>query len=58
MKTRRFAIAAEKGRVGERRDQACGFVSRIIARRDGGGSIGWVYQRVEGEGRVDGGLTV
>ena len=38
MKTRRFAIAAETGRVGARRAQAWGFVSRIMVRRDGGGS--------------------
>ena len=38
MKTRRLAIAAEKGKVEERRAQAWGFVSRITVRRDGGGS--------------------
>ena len=41
MKTRRLAIAAERGRVGERRAQAWGFVSRIIVKRDGGGSALW-----------------
>lgn len=39
MKTRRLAMAAERGRVGARRAQALGFVSRIIVRREGGGSI-------------------
>lgn len=38
MKTRRTARAFEKGRVGARRAQAAGWVSRIIVRRDGGGS--------------------
>ena len=33
MKTRRFAIAFDKGRVGTRRAQACGFVSRTMTRR-------------------------
>lgn len=37
MKTRRLAIADESGRVLDRCAQACGFVSRTIARRDGGG---------------------
>lgn len=36
MKTRRFAIAAERGRVDARRVHAWGFVSRIIVRSDGG----------------------
>ena len=40
MKTRRLAIAAERGSVEERSAQAWGFVSRIIVRRDGGGSVG------------------
>ena len=38
MKTRRLAIAAERERVGERRAQAWGFVSRMMVRREGGGS--------------------
>lgn len=38
MKTRRWARKVEKGRVGERRAQAEGWVSRMIVRRDGGGS--------------------
>ena len=38
MKTRRFAIAFESGRVSERRAHAWGLVSRIMVRRDGGGS--------------------
>lgn len=45
MKTRRMAIALEKGRVGERRAQAEGWVSRIMVRREGGGS--------EGDVRID-----
>ena len=39
MKTRMFAIALERGRVGERRAQACGFVSRTMARSEGGGPV-------------------
>lgn len=39
MKTRRFATALERGRVSERRAQACGFVSRIMVNSDGGGSV-------------------
>lgn len=39
MKTRRLAIAAEKEIVGARRAQAWGFVSRIIVKREGGGSV-------------------
>ena len=38
MKTRRLAMAAERGRVGARRAQAWGFVSRIMVSREGGGS--------------------
>lgn len=38
IKTRRTARAFEKGRVGERRAQAEGWVSRIMVRREGGGS--------------------
>lgn len=38
MKTRRLARAVERGRVGWRRAQALGLVSRIIVRREGGGS--------------------
>lgn len=38
MKTRRLAMAAERGRVGVRRAQAWGLVSRIMVRREGGGS--------------------
>lgn len=38
MKTRRLAMAAERGRVGARRAQAWGFVSRIMVKREGGGS--------------------
>jgi len=37
MKTRMFAIAFERGKVGERSAQAWGFVSRIITRREGVG---------------------
>lgn len=40
MKTRRLASAFESGRVAARRAQALGFVSRIIVRREGGGSEG------------------
>lgn len=36
MKTRRLASAAASGSVEERCAQACGLVSRTIARRDGG----------------------
>ncbi len=39
MKTRMLAIALERGRVELRRDQACGFVSRTMVRREGGGSV-------------------
>ena len=39
MNTRRLAIALESGRVFDRRAQAFGFVSRIIVRREGGGSL-------------------
>ena len=42
MKTTRWAMKVEKGRVGERRDQAEGWVSRIMVRRDMGGSVLWV----------------
>lgn len=39
MKTRRLAMAEERGRPVEARwAQACGFVSRTIARREGGGA--------------------
>lgn len=38
MKIRRMARAFEKGRVGERRAQAEGWVSRIMVRREAGGS--------------------
>ena len=38
MKTRMLAMAAESGRVGANRAQACGFVSRIMVSRDGGAS--------------------
>ena len=38
MKTRRLAIAVEKGRVGAMRAQAWGLVSSMIVNRDGGGS--------------------
>ena len=41
MKTRRLAMEAECGRMGARRAQACGFVSSIIVKRDGGGSAVW-----------------
>lgn len=37
MNTRSVATALERGRVEERRDQAWGFVSRTIVRREGGG---------------------
>ena len=39
MKTRRLAIALESGRVSARRAQAWGFVSRMMVKRDGGGSV-------------------
>lgn len=38
MKTRRLASAVDRGRVGWRSAQALGFVSRIMVRREGGGS--------------------
>ena len=38
MKTRMLAKAWERGRVFSRRDQACGFVSRMMVSRDGAGS--------------------
>lgn len=38
MKMSRFAIALERERVSERRAHALGFVSRIIVRRERGGS--------------------
>ena len=38
MKTSRLAMARESGRVEERRAQALGLVSRIMVRREGGGS--------------------
>lgn len=38
MKTRILAMAAERVRVGARRAQAWGFVSRIMVKREGGGS--------------------
>lgn len=44
MKTRRLARAAERGRVGARRAQAWGLVSRIIVSREGGGSEEEIYQ--------------
>lgn len=37
MKTSRLAIAVDSGRVDARCAQACGFVSRTMDRRDGGG---------------------
>jgi len=40
MKTRIFATAWERVRVCERKDQAWGFVSRTMVRREGGGSVG------------------
>lgn len=39
IKMSRFAIALERERVSDRRAHALGFVSRIIARRERGGSI-------------------
>lgn len=39
MKTRRLAMAEEKERVGARSAHAWGFVSRIIVKREGGGSV-------------------
>ena len=39
MKTRRFEMALERGRIPERRAQAFGLVSRIMVRREGGGSL-------------------
>lgn len=38
MKTRMLASAAESGSVDDRCAQACGLVSRTMARRDGGGA--------------------
>lgn len=38
IKTRRFAMAFERGRVSARSAQAWGFVSRMMVMRDGGGS--------------------
>ena len=37
MKTSRFATTLDSGRVEETIDQAYGLVSRMIARREGGG---------------------
>ncbi len=39
MKTRRLAIAFERGRVEERRVQAWGLVSRTMTRREGVGAM-------------------
>ena len=42
-------MAEERGRVGARRAQACGFVSSMIVKREGGGSEGEVsVSRVDG----------
>lgn len=38
MKTKRLARAAVSGSVGPSNAQACGFVSKIIVKRDGEGS--------------------
>ena len=38
MKTRRLAMAVDRGRIGARRAQAWGFVSRMIVKREAGGS--------------------
>lgn len=42
MKTRRWARKVEKGRVGDRRAQAVGCESRIMVRREMGGSV-WMH---------------
>ena len=39
MNTRMLASAAESDRVEERCAHACGFVSRTIARSEGGGAV-------------------
>lgn len=39
MNTRMFATAVERGRVFSRRAHACGFVSKIIVRREDAGSV-------------------
>lgn len=38
MKTRMLAMAVERGREGFRSAQACGLVSRMMVRREGGRS--------------------
>ena len=52
MKTRRLAMAAERGRVGARRAQAWGFVSRITVRREGEGSGGELLALMVGGERI------
>lgn len=47
MKTSRLAMAAERGRVGARRAQAWGFVSRIMVSREGGGSDGMSWHQYQ-----------
>jgi len=39
MKTSKLAMAFESGSVEARRDQANGFVSRMMVSRDGGGPV-------------------
>ena len=39
MKTRRFAIKVESGRVDDSRPQACGLVSRMMVSRDGASAV-------------------
>lgn len=57
MKTRMLATAWEKGREDSRRDQAWGFVSRIMVRREGAGSAS-LASLFEIRGREEGGGTV
>jgi hypothetical protein len=42
MKTRILARAAESDSVEDKCAQACGLVSRTMARRDGGGAVHWL----------------
>ena len=46
MKTRRLAIALERGSVPERRAQACGFVSRTMTRSEGDGPADYSVRKV------------
>lgn len=65
MNTRVLATACEKGREGSRSDQAWGFVSRIMVRREGAGSASLASligmrgrEEVEGRGTVGAGFVV